>query len=225
MSEMKARLRRRLGTELFVIVLLTIVFFILFPRRPMVLDECLALFAVVLLILNAGFTKSMVWNRFPPSLSGRERLRRCLVAVVGWTSVFLLILFIGALYIGYSQGGLKGIFIRISNWHIIFAVGLYFSWALVQQTLFQFYLLGRLLILLPAPVAIVLTGVAFSMVHLPNVGVTVATAVAGIVWSGLYYRYRFLSPLAFSHALLGSALFSWVYGEDVVQGLIGVLFS
>ena len=46
---------------------------------------------------------------------------------------------------------------------------------------------------------------------------TLATTVAGIVWTYVYYRYRVLSPLAFSHALLGTFFYYWIYGRDLAK--------
>ena len=51
----------------------------------------------------------------------------------------------------------------------------------------------------------------------PDVGVTVAAAFAGVFWTYVYYRYRVLSPLAFSHALLGTTFSYWVYGRDLAE--------
>jgi membrane protease YdiL (CAAX protease family) len=56
---------------------------------------------------------------------------------------------------------------------------------------------------------------AYSFVHLPDIGVTLAAAVAGIFWTFLYRRYRVLLPLGLSHALLGSTFYYWVYGQDL----------
>lgn len=88
-------------------------------------------------------------------------------------------------------------------------------WAYVQQMLFQFYLLGRLLTLLPRLLAVALAAIGFSLVHCPEWGVVAATAGLGALWSLLYYRYRRLLPIAISHACLGAAFFYWIYGQDL----------
>jgi membrane protease YdiL (CAAX protease family) len=100
---------------------------------------------------------------------------------------------------------------------------LYLPWALLQQFLLQFYLLGRLLILLPAPVAVFVTGIAYSLVHLPEVGVALATAPAGIFWTFLYRRDRVLLPLGLSHALVASTFYYWVCGRDLFMAWKEVL--
>lgn len=73
--------------------------------------------------------------------------------------------------IAYAQGGWEEILKRIFTWHLFPAIGLYFPWAMLQQTLFQFYLLGRLRVALPSssPLpAIALTGIGYALVHLPD---------------------------------------------------------
>ena len=60
-----------------------------------------------------------------------------------------------------------------------------------------------------------LTGVTYSLVHLPDLRVTAVTAVAGVFWCWAYDRYRSILPLAVSHALLGSTFYYWVYGKEL----------
>jgi hypothetical protein len=103
----------------------------------------------------------------------------------------------------------------LSNWHLALVFLLYLPWALLQQFLFQFYLLGRFLTLLPTPVAVFVTGITYSLVHLPEVSVALAAPPAGIFLSFLYRRDRVLLPLGLSHALLGSTFYYWVYGRDL----------
>jgi hypothetical protein len=123
----------------------------------------------------------------------------------------------------YAQGGWEEVTKRIFTWRLFPAISLYFPWALLQQTLFQFYLLGRLRVALPSksPLpAIALTGIGYSLVHLPDWEVTVVTSLAGIFWSSLYYAFRVLSPLALSHAILGSTFYYWIYAEDLLGAWI-----
>jgi len=58
---------------------------------------------------------------------------------------------------------------------------------------------------------------SYALVHLPDVWTTLASAVAGIFWTVLYYRYRLLSPLALSHAILGSTFYYWIMGRDLAE--------
>jgi hypothetical protein len=167
--------------------------------------------------LSASYTKGIIWAAAPPPVPENRR-QRCLVVVL-WVTLpaALLLVSIGAL-IAYHNGGWPAVVERVFNWRIVAAFGGYLLWALMQQTLFQFYLLGRLLALFPArrpflPIAI--TGIGFSLVHLPDIWTTLATVPAGIIWTYIYYRYRLLLPLAFSHAALGSAFYYGIFGHDL----------
>ena len=106
---------------------------------------------------------------------------------------------------------------RVGIWRILLAVAFYLPWALLQQTLFQFYLFGRLLTLLPPWLAVACTALAYGLVHLPDPVLSAFTALAGIFWSYVYNRYRRLLPLAVSHACLGAAFHYWVYGLDLAR--------
>jgi hypothetical protein len=128
--------------------------------------------------------------------------------------------------VAYHNGGWPAVSERILNWRLLAVFGGYTLWALMQQSLFQFYLLGRLLVLFPKhqrvwPVLI--TGLGFSLVHLPDIPTALVTAIAGIVWTALYYRFRFLLPLAISHAALGTAFYYGICGHDLAQEWRGAL--
>jgi len=190
---------------------------LLFPRRNPAIDVGLAGFALGCIGLSAGYTKRVIWAASPPPVA-ENRLRRSLNVTL-WITIpaALLFLTIGG-FLAYRTGGWPAVAGRVFNWRILAAFSFYLLWALMQQTLFQFYLLGRLLALFPKPlpmVPIVITGVAFSLVHLPDVWTTLATMPAGILWTFLYYRYRYLLPLAFSHAALGSAFYYGIFGHDL----------
>src|SRR5690606_28956474 len=104
----------------------------------------------------------------------------------------------------------------IGNPHLVGAALLYLPWALLQQFVFQFYLLGRLLTILPVNVAIAITALAFSAVHFPRAPVMAVPLLAAPPWPRLYRRPRTMLPLAAPHALLGSALHYWVFGRDLL---------
>jgi membrane protease YdiL (CAAX protease family) len=111
------------------------------------------------------------------------------------------------------------------HWHFLMTLCFYVAWALLQQTLFQFYLLGRLRALLPFASPMLLStinGTAYGLVHLAGGApliqrslVTGVTIIGGICWSYSYYRDRYVLPLALSHALLGTTFYYWVIGRDI----------
>lgn len=214
---MRIQVKRNVAVELCVLAALTLAFLLVFPERPIFIDVGLALFALILLVLNVRYTRSVIWGRFPSALDRRSRIRKTVLFVGPATGVAVTGLFATGLALGYLEGGWDTAVQRLGNWRLLVALALYFPWALLQQTLFQFYLLGRLRTVFPAGVAVTCTGITYALVHLPDVGVTVAAAFAGVFWTYVYYRYRVLSPLAFSHALLGSTFSYWVYGRDLAE--------
>ncbi len=196
---------------------MTALFLVIFPRRHILVDITLALCALALIGLDARFTREAVWARLPSPVPGRDRLKRCLAVLVPVTLLLLALCLGVGMTIGYWEGGWPGAFARAGRWQIILAVGFYLPWALLQQTLFQFYLFGRLLILAPPWLAVACTALAYGLVHLPDPLLSVVAALAGVFWSYMYYLYRRLLPLAFSHACLGAAFHYWIYNIDLAR--------
>jgi len=211
--------RARVALELLTLTILAATFLSFFPRRPLAVDVSLALCALGLLGLNARYTREVIWARFPPNRSSGG-LNPCLTATMAVTLGAVLGFLVAGIVIGYGTGGWDAVVARVLNWKLLLAICVYFPWALLQQTLFQFYLLGRLRALFPAVHPIVLSsfnGVAYALVHLPDVWITMMTAFGGVFWSYMYYQYRLVLPLALSHAVLGSTFYYWVYGRDLAE--------
>ncbi len=213
------KVRGRVALELLTLATLTVTFLLLFPKRSLAVDVILALCALGLVGLNARYTREVIWARFPrgPSSGG---LKQCMWATMAITFSAVLVFFIVGIVIGYGNGGWEAVVDRVLNWKLLVAICVYLPWALLQQTLFQFYLLGRLRALFPTvhPIgAATLNGVAYALVHLPDLWITMVTAFGGIFWSYMYNQYRLLLPLALSHAVLGSTFYYWVYGCDLAE--------
>jgi membrane protease YdiL (CAAX protease family) len=209
--------RAKVSVEFGVIGACTALFLLLFPRRNPLLDVVLAGLALLGIALSSNYTRNVVWKASPPQ-EAQNRFKRCL-RVTLWVTVPVALLFLATGgFLSYLHGGWTGVGSRILNWRILAAFGCYLPWALMQQTLLQFYLLGRLLVLLPAQMrflAFIVTGVCFGLVHLPDVWTALVTVAAGMVWSLIYYRYRLILPIAFSHAVLGSAFYYGLFGHDL----------
>jgi hypothetical protein len=80
----------------------------------------------------------------------------------------------------------------------------YVLWTLYQQFLLQDYFMARLLRLLSnEAAAVALAGVLFAAAHLPNLVLTAATLVWGVMSCALFRRYRNLWALGLAQGLLG----------------------
>ena len=89
----------------------------------------------------------------------------------------------------------KGDFAHISG---------YVLWTIYQQFLLQDYFMDRLLRLVSnETVAVVIAGTLFAAAHLPNLVLTAATLIWGIVSCALFRRHRNLWSLGVAQGLLG----------------------
>jgi membrane protease YdiL (CAAX protease family) len=211
--------RRRLAIELLVLGILSSGFLVLFPQRPISADLGLALFAVSLVLLNANYTRTSIWGQWP--LEGEQRgWWQCAVVTMAFTALAILVLLFIGIAIGYQGAGWPGAKARILHPYIPTAMLLYWPWALLQQTLLQFYLLGRVRTLCPSfhPLALSgLNGLAFGVVHGTDLVIVFLAALGGTLWSWLYLRYRRIWPLAISHTLVATTFYYWVYGYDLAS--------
>jgi membrane protease YdiL (CAAX protease family) len=217
--------RGKVAVELSLIAGLTAIFLLVFPRRNMLVDVGLAAFALLGVTLSAKYTRQTVWAASPSPVE-KDRTRRGVAVVCGVTvPTALLFLLFGGM-VAYRQGGWPDVASRVFNWRMLAVFGCYLPWALMQQTLLEFYFLGRLLVLLPKQyhsVPMILTGCCFGLVHLPDWPTASVTIAAGMVWSVIYYRYRTLLPLAISHAALGTAFYYGIMGKDLATEWKGLL--
>ncbi len=211
--------RRRVAVELLVLGVLSSGFLVLFPRRPIFVDLGLALFALGLVLLNANYTRAQLWRQWPVEV-GRAGWRRCVLVTMTITVLVMLVFFLVGAVIGYQGAGWPGVKARILHPYIPTAILLYLPWAFLQQTLFQFYLLGRMRTLCPSlpPLAqSALNGLIFGLVHTTDIWIVLVAALGGTLWSFLYLRYRRLWPLAVSHAFVATTFYYWVYGYDLAS--------
>jgi Type II CAAX prenyl endopeptidase Rce1-like len=211
--------RRRVTLELLILGASSSAFLALFPRRPIGVDLGLALFALGLVWLNADFTRSQLWGQWPMSVASAEGQSGVLVTLAVTVAVLFLFLIVGAA-IGNQGADWPGVRARILHPYIPTAILLYLPWALLQQTLFQFYLLSRVRTVFPSlhPLGqCALNGLIFGLVHTTDFWIALPAAFGGTLWSCLYMRYRRLWPLALSHALIGTTFYYWVYGLDLAS--------
>jgi hypothetical protein len=80
----------------------------------------------------------------------------------------------------------------------------YVLWTIYQQFLLQDYFVDRLArLFVTESLTVILAGVLFAAAHLPNLVLTAATLVWGIVSCALFRRYRNLWALGLAQGLLG----------------------
>jgi len=98
---------------------------------------------------------------------------------------------------------------RIGTLHPLYKADLahvagYLLWTVYQQFLLQDYFMDRLLRLVSSEsAAVALAGTLFAAAHLPNLVLTAATLVWGLVSCALFRRYRNLWVLGLAQGLLG----------------------
>jgi membrane protease YdiL (CAAX protease family) len=80
----------------------------------------------------------------------------------------------------------------------------YVLWTIYQQFLLQDYFMDRLLRLVPnQALAVAIAGTLFAVAHLPNLVLTAATLVWGIVSCALFRKHRNIWALGLAQGLLG----------------------
>jgi Type II CAAX prenyl endopeptidase Rce1-like len=213
-------LQRRAAVELLVLATSTAMFLLLLPNRPLWMNMGLALLALALVGISAGETRGRFWGS--PAGDWRSRQRRSAELVLGLT-LPVVVAFGTFAAAGVEPRSVDAIVARLFGARFFVTFAVFVPWALGQQTLFQFYLLGRLRALLPRAsplVPVVLTGLGYGAVHLPDWEVALLAGAAGILWSFAYRRDRVLLPIACSHAILGATYFSWVRGGGLSLALL-----
>ena len=214
MTQTREAIRHRVVLELGLLATLTAGFLYLFPQRTTAVNIGLALLAMAMILLNRGYTREVIWGCSPPEGGLLARRRGSTRATALFTLAVVLLLAL----IGVRQAGLQILLTPALLW----TLPAYVAWGLLQQYLFQFYLLGRLLILLPPPVAVGLTGIAYSLVHVHDPITLLVCLPVGVVWTGVYYRYRILVPLGISHGILGTCFYLWVRQRDLLGDWLGL---
>lgn len=197
---------------------LTALYLALVPVRPPAVDLGLTLLAVVVVLVTAGDTRRRIWGS--PERPSAERLRHSATHLsIGTSITVVLFAALGAARVWWAAEPVSRVAAHLLEPTLPAALALFIPWALLQQTLFQFYLLGRVRALWPAAPSLVLAavnGIVYGAVHLPAWDVAGVTTIGGTVWSWYYLRDRQLLPIALSHAVLGTTYFYWVRDQELI---------
>jgi hypothetical protein len=145
------------------------------------------------LALTLGVVLARRKSRYELGLGSRAFVSSLwiLPAAVAFAALSMLV----AAKLGTLHPLYKGDFAHISG---------YVLWTIYQQFLLQGYFMDRLLVLLSSETsAVALAGTLFALAHLPNLALTAATLVWGIMSCALFRRYRSLWALGLAQGLLG----------------------
>ena len=216
-------LRRRVLVEILIIIAAAFLYVGLMPaHRPMGLDIGLAMVAMALVWLFARESCERCWGE--PASPMFDRTRRCITLMLTATVPTVIVFFIfGGVHAYVTHKEIGAVIHRLFNPFFFVTLVAYVPWALLQQNLFQFYLMGRLRALLPfaSPFLLsILIGILYGAVHMNDWRVAPVTFIGGVIWSYSYHRDRYVWPLAISHAALATTYYYWVLDHDLFQSLI-----
>lgn len=107
-----------------------------------------------------------------------------------------------SLIVGWRLGGQINFWRWHANRYLVVQLLIGFLWALAQQYVLQGFLNRRAMIFSSPWASILLVGVIFGALHLPNLWLAVITLLAGAVWAAVYQRAPNLFALAISHAVM-----------------------
>lgn len=105
--------------------------------------------------------------------------------------------------------------------HFYYTLMLYPLWGVLQQLVFQGFVLENFRRLGAGPWSIPLAALVYALVHWPSPFMLWATGLAGIGFSLIYYFQRNVVPIGIAHGLLGACLFYLYLGRDPFAKFIG----
>ena len=114
-----------------------------------------------------------------------------------------LALAIAILSAAYFSGSLHRLWGLRHPW---VGVAVYICWAFVQEFMLQCFCVPMLRAMVSRVSSLLLAGVLFAVVHLPNPNLTLVAFFAGVAFTSIYARRKNLYVVALIHAVLGLTL-------------------
>ena len=137
---------------------------------------------------------------------------------LGRASLWTAALFIGPLGFLVAYGWFNGASLPS---HFFYTLGLYPLWGILQQLVFQGFVLENFRRLGAGWASIPLAAAFYALVHWPSPFMLWATGLAGLGFSLLYWFHRNVVPLGVAHGLLGGWLLYLYQGPDPFAKLKG----
>ena len=121
-----------------------------------------------------------------------------------------------AVLVGLALGKRPSFF----GWHadrpLAIQLGISAGWGLVQHYVLQGFINRRAQIIWDTGwLSVLVTATIFSLLHLPNPTLMVATLIGGLIWASIYQRAPNLFALALSHAAM-----SWVLVATLPESML-----
>jgi len=107
--------------------------------------------------------------------------------------------------------------------HLVPLLAVYPLWGWIQQLLVLGIAVGNLERFgAPPPVVVLVGGVGFAVVHVPDWPLCGATLLLGLCCCVLFLRWRNLWPLGVLHGWLGALFYRWVLARDPWADVLAV---
>jgi hypothetical protein len=194
---------------------------------PQAMNSAVAVWEIASIVLTFGIGEWVVfafapgsrWLLVVPVLCAltlavySHRQRRESLRMIGWRldnfaqalrrlAVPTLVGVIILLSIGWTKGSLH--FDRGNLWSWAFGL---LIWATAQQYFLQGFINRRAQIVFgKGRTSIIIVGLLFAILHLPNPVLSLATLIGGMLWAAVYQRVPNLFALGLSHAVLSFML-------------------
>ena len=128
----------------------------------------------------------------------------------------MIVVSVLAVLVGLALGKRPGFF----GWHadrpLALQLAISAGWGLLQHYVLQGFINRRTQILWGTGwLSVLVTAIIFSLLHLPNPTLMVATLIGGVIWASIYQRAPNLFALALSHAAM-----SWVLVAALPESML-----